>query len=490
MAKAEPFQDLSLMPPPDGVELWRWLYSELRAAILDGRLKRGSRMPSTRYLARQFGLSRGTATAAFDQLHSEGYTETQVGSGTFVAGLPDRSMMARRTRPAAELPLSKAALSRRALAMIEGIRLLPAARYLGNAFRNYEPAIDLFPADLWARVAGRVLRRAPRSLYGQGNVAGYEPLRKAIAEYLGAARAVRCDAQQIVITSGAQQALDLIARILLDPGDRVWMEDPGYPGARSVFRAAGAHIIPVPVDRDGLNVAAARALAASARLVYTTPAHHFPIGVTMPLERRLALLNWAVNAGAWIVEDEYDAEYRYFGRPVAALQGLDRSGSVIYAGTFTKMLFNALRLGFLVLPERLVGAFEAVRSFVDRHPPTLDQAILAEFILEGHFGHHIRRMRQTYAERMAVLKEAAQKHLAGLLDVENAAAGMHTIAWIKTGVPDTVLAARARNRRLELSALSSFSLRHYHPPALVLGFAGSSPSELRRGVRVLASTLT
>ncbi|HEU0140665.1 MAG TPA: PLP-dependent aminotransferase family protein [Bryobacteraceae bacterium] len=322
-----------------------------------------------------------------------------------------------------------------------------ASRSLGKAFRNYEPAIDLFPADLRARVAGRVLRRA-------------------------------------------QQALDLIARILLDPGDCVWLEDPGYPGARSVFHATGAHIIPVPVDRDGLDVAAARALAASTRVVYTTPAHHFPLGVTMPLERRLALLNWAINAGAWIVEDEYDAEYRYFGRPVAVLQGLDRSGSVIYVGTFTKMLFNSLRLGFLVLPERLAGAFEAMRSFVDRHPPTLDQAILAEFILEGRFGHNVRRMRQTYAERMAVLKQAAQRHLAGLLDVENAAAGMHTIAWIKTGAPDTVLAARARDRGLELSALSSFSVRHYHPPALVLGFAGSSPSELRRGVRVLASALT
>lgn len=490
MAKAEIFQDLALMPPEAGQDLWRWLYLELRAAILSGRLKRGARMPSTRHLAGQYGLSRGTVTAAFDQLHAEGYTRTQVGAGTFVAsGLPDQSIVAKRSRPVLVLPQSTATLSKRALQMVDGVRLLPASNSLGKAFRNYEPAIDLFPVDLWARVSGRVLRRAPRSLYGQGNVAGYEPLRRAIAEYLGAARGVHCDAKQVIITSGAQQALDLISRLLLDPGDRVWLEDPGYPGARFALRAAGAQLIAVPVDQDGLNVDAARKLAPTARMVYTTPANQFPLGVTMSLDRRLALLKWAVDARAWIIEDEYDAEYRYFGRPVAALQSLDRSGCVVYVGTFTKMLFNALRLGFLVLPEPLVGAFEAARSFVDRHPPTLDQAILAEFILDGHFGHHVRRMRQTYAERLFVLRDAARKQLSGMLDVVEAAAGMRTIAWIKAPTPDTTLAQRARALGLELTALSEFTVRHSHPPALVLGFAGCSASELRRGVGVLAAVL-
>jgi GntR family transcriptional regulator/MocR family aminotransferase len=490
MPKTETFQDLALTPCPNGQELWRWLYTELRAAILDGRLKRGGRLPSTRNLARQYGLARGTVTTAFDQLQAEGYTHTEVGSGTYVAsGLPDRSMSVKNSRPAPALPLSSAGLSKRAQDTLKHVKVLPASRSVGKAFRAHEPAIDLFPVSLWARIASRVLRHAPRSLYGQGDAAGYRPLRKVISEYVGASRGVRCSPDQVIITSGAQQGLDLIARLLLDPGDRVWMEDPGYPGAWQTFRAAGAHIVPVPVDQDGLNVEAARKLSAQAKMAYVTPANQFPLSVTMSADRRMELLNWAVRAGAWIVEDEYDAEYRYYGRPVAALQSLDRSGSVIYVGTFTKMLFNALRLGFLVIPERLVSAFEAGRSFVDRHPPALDQAILAEFITEGHFGHHVRRMRQTYSERMSVLKEASRKHLSGLLDVTDAAAGMRTVAWLDARTSDQTAALRAQTLGLEVSALSTFTMKHFHEPALILGFASCNPSELRRGVSVLAAAL-
>jgi GntR family transcriptional regulator / MocR family aminotransferase len=326
-------------------------------------------------------------------------------------------------------------------------------------------------------------------LYGHGSAGGYQPLRRAIAEYIGSSRGVRCTPEQIIVTSGAQQALDLLGRFLLDPGDSVWMEDPGYPGAWQTLRAAGARIVPVPVDQDGLNVAAARKLSPRAKMAYVTPANQFPLGVTMSADRRIELLQWAAEAGAWIVEDEYDAEYRYFGRPVAALQSLDRSGAVIYVGTFTKMLFNALRLGFLVLPQRLVGTFEAARTLVDRHPPTLDQAILSEFITEGHFGHHVRKMRQIYAERMAVLKEAADEHLDGLLDVTNAAAGMKTVAWLKTGTSDKVAAEQARRLGLEMIGLSEFSIKQPLKPGLLLGFAGCNPDELRRGVSVLAAAL-
>ncbi|MEW5979106.1 MAG: PLP-dependent aminotransferase family protein [Acidobacteriota bacterium] len=490
MAKAETFQDLSLAPPRDGQELWRWLYTALRAAILDGRLKPGTRLPSTRSLAKQYGLSRGTVSTAFDQLHSEGYTQTEVGAGTFVAlELPDVSMTARRLGRVHQPLRPTSGLSKGAKKMIEGVRPLPASRSLGKAFRTHEPAIDLFPVNLWARVAGRVLRRSPRSLYGQGDAGGYRPLRKAIAEYLGASRGVHCDAGQILITSGSQQGLDLVARIFLDPGDRVWIEDPCYPGARFALRATGARLIPVPVDQQGLNVGTARKLAPHARMAYVTPANQFPLGVTMSLERRLSLLDWAASHHALIIEDDYDAEYRYLGPPVAALQSLDRSGCVLYIGTFTKLLFNALRLGFLVVPERFVQAFEAARTFIDRHAPTLDQAILAEFILEGYFGHHVRRMRRTYAERLSQLEEAAREHLGGLMDVTHATAGMRTIGWLKTASSDTAVAARARSLGLELSALSSFTTRHSHPPALVLGFAGCGGSELRRGVRVLAAVL-
>ena len=490
MPKIETFQDLSLVSSGNHGELWRWLYTELRAAILDGRLRPGSRLPSTRSLAAQYQLSRGTVVAAFDQLQSEGYTHTEVGSGTFVAsGLPDSPLSSPRTKPALTLPLSTAMLSKRATEALKGITVMPAPHSVGKAFRAYEPAIDLFPVELWARVAARVLRHAPRSLYGHGNAAGYPPLRRAIAEYIGTSRGVRCLPEQIIVTSGAQQALDLIGRFLLDPGDPVWIEDPGYPGAWQTFRATGARMIPVPVDQDGLNVAAGIKLSPRAKLAYVTPANQFPLSVTMSADRRMELLNWAVGAGAWIVEDEYDAEYRYHGRPVAALQSLDRSGSVIYVGTFTKMLFNALRLGFMVLPQRLVGAFEAARSFVDRHPPTLDQAILAEFITEGHFGHHVRRMRQTYSERMEILKELADKELEGLLDVTAAAAGMRTVAWLKAGTSDQAAAERANQLGLEVMALSAFAFQQKLRPALILGFAGCNPDELRRGVSVLATAL-
>ena len=468
----------------------RWLYTELRAAILDGRLKPGSRMPSTRALSKQYALARGTVAAAFDNLKNEGYIESKVGAGTFVSiRIPDESMV---MQPCSAHPVvtpSKACLAMRGRDAVEGVRMLPASHSVGKAFRSYEPAIDLFPVDLWSRVAGRVLRHAPRSLYGQGDARGYLPLRKAIAEYVGTARGVRCDANQIIVTSGTQQGLDIVARMLLDPGDAVWMEDPGYPGALFALRAAGAQIVPVPVDKDGLIVEEARKQQPRARLAYVTPANQFPLGVAMSPLRRLELLEWAASQNMWIVEDEYDAEYRYFGRPLPSLQSLDRSGCVIYVGTFTKMLFNSLRLGFLVLPERIVDAFAAARAILDRHPPTLDQAILADFIMEGHFGHHVRRMRQIYARRITTLCDAAGHGLAGKLDVIHVDSGMRTVGWIRTGEKDTCVADHARSVGLEVAALSDFTILHSHPSAVILGFAGCSPAELKRGVGVLAGAL-
>ena len=367
--------------------------------------------------------------------------------------------------------------------------MLPASHSIGKAFRAYEPAIDLFPTGLWARVASRVLRRAPRSLYGHGNAAGYQPLRRAIAEYVGSARGVHCSPEQVIVTAGVQQAVDLVGRFLLAPGDQVWMEDPGYSGALQTLRATGARIVPIPVDGDGLIVKTGRKLAPKAKLAYVTPANQFPMGVTMSADRRLELLRWAASANAWIVEDDYDAEYRYVGHPVAALQALDNCGCVIYVGTFTKTLFNALRLGFMVLPERLIEPFVSARSFVDRHPPTLDQAILAEFITEGHFGHHLRRMRQTYAERIDVLKAAADKHLNGVLDVVHAGAGIRTLGWLKTWKSDHDATQQAQKLGLEVIPLSTFAMKYEQPPALMLGFASCNPAELRRGVSVLATAL-
>lgn len=490
MPKIGSFQDLILDPPETDQDLWRWIYESLRTAIAERRLRPGTKLPSTRNLALQYEISRGTVTAAFDQLLAEGYTRSEVGSGTYVAaGIPDRARQARAPRAAPQAFQSRARLSARATDATSGPYASRAPRSSGVAFRAFEPAIDLFPSELWARTAARVLRNAPRALYGQGDSAGYGPLRRAIADYVGSARGVRCAPEHVVVTFGAQQAFDLVGRLLLDMDDEVWMEDPGYPGVRLAWRAHGVRTVPVPVDEDGLIVAEAKRLAPHAKLAYVTPANQFPLGVTMSAERRIELLDWAANAGAWIVEDDYDAEYRYSGHPVASLQGVDRSGSIVYVGTFTKMLFNALRLGFLVLPERLVEPFARARSLVDRHPPTLDQAILTEFVAEGHFGRHVRRMRQIYAERLEILKQATERELGGLLTLEPTHSGMRTIGWLEAHRSDQRVAEHARRLGLEVAALSSFVTRHAQKAGLMLGFAGVNPKELRRGVEVLARAL-
>jgi GntR family transcriptional regulator / MocR family aminotransferase len=470
--------------------MWRWLYTELRSAIIDGRLKSGARLPSTRNLAAQYGVARATVVAAFQQLQAEGFVSSEVSAGTFVVPPPAREITSPMKQRSFRQVNSRATIAKRTESLLKTTFYFPASHSVGKAFRGHEPAIDLFPIELWSRVAARVHRKAPRSLYGNGDAGGYAPLRRAIAEYVGRSRGVRCSAEQIIVTSGAQQALDLLTRVLLDPGDEVWMEDPGYPGASQTFQNAGATVVPIPVDRDGIDVATGIKSSPVARLVYVTPANQFPLGTVMAAERRVELLSWAVQAGAWIIEDEYDAEYRYSGRPIASLHSLDRSGSVIYVGTFTKMLFNALRIGFIVVPERLVKAFRIARSFIDRHAPTLDQAVLTEFINEGHFGRHVRKMREVYSDRSRLLAEEAHRHLSGLLEVEHAQSGMCTVAWIKTRVTEMGLKRRAEQMGLEVYPISSCAIEYEQKPALLLGFAGCNESEIKRGVSVLEAILS
>jgi GntR family transcriptional regulator / MocR family aminotransferase len=490
MAKSDVFQDLAIAAAEEGQELWKWLYSEIRTAIIEARLRPGSRIPSSRSLAAQYQISRGTVVTAFKQLQSEGYIEGRISTGTFVASrLHIEADDNHRKRARVRRVRVGAQLATHTKKTFRNIGVLPGTHQIGKAFRAYEPALDLFPVELWARTASGVLRHAPRWLYGQGSAGGYQPLKRAIYEYLGPARGVRCTPEQIVITSGAQQALDLLARLLLDPDDKVWMEDPGYSGALHAFRAAGASIVPVPVDAEGIDVRVGCELAPQAKLAYITPANQFPLGIVMSADRRANLLRWARQAGAWLIEDDYDAEYRYSGRPVASLQSIDKSGTVIYVGTFTKMLFNALRIGFMVLPERLVSAFEAARSIVDRHPPTLDQAILAEFITEGHFGHHVRKMRHVYAQRKSILTEVCARYTGELLTLSPTETGMRTIAWLPPTYSDIEVANHAQALGLEVVALSSFSIRKNTAPGLILGFAGCDAQELRRGATILARAL-
>jgi GntR family transcriptional regulator / MocR family aminotransferase len=491
MAKHETSLELLLPSPPGGMELNQWLHRELRMAILDRRLKPGTRLPSTRRLARQYQISRGTVITAFEQLRNEGYVQGQTGSGTFVTrDIPDNLLHARAVAgDSKRTGRSRATLSQRGKQLSSiSIAIKPVVS-AGRAFRAYHPALDVFPLSLWSRIVARRSRQSPRSLLAGGDAAGYQPLRETLAAYLGSVRGVKCSSEQVVIVSGIQQALDIVARLVLDPGDAVWMENPGYVGTQAALRAAGAEIVPVPVDKNGLNVKAGEKSFRNARLAYVTPAHQFPLGVVLSLERRLELLNWADEAGAWIFEDDYDSEYRYAGRPLPALQGLDQNGSVIYAGSFNKMLFPSLRLGYLVLPPRLVEPFLAARSVVDRYPPVLDQAVVCDFMVEGYFGQHVRRMRELYAERRLTLIESARRELKGLMELDDLPAGLHTNGWFQWNISDLKVVEAASAAEIEVMPLSRFGIGRGIPNGLMLGFATTNPATIKAAVPRLAAVL-
>jgi GntR family transcriptional regulator/MocR family aminotransferase len=342
---------------------------------------------------------------------------------------------------------------------------------------------------VWARVASRRLRTLSPTLLQAGDARGFGPLREAIADYLGSMRGVRCTPEQIVVTSGVQQGLDLLARLLTGPGDSVWIEDPGYFGASMAFSNAGARIVPVPVDDQGISVAEGRKAAKFVRCAYVTPAHQFPLGMTMSIGRRSELLAWAAEAGAFLIEDDYDSEYRFEGRPVSALQGLDRHGRVILLGTFNKLLFPSLRIGYAVLPASLVDRFLAFRYGADLHGTGLDHAILCDFIAEGHLGRHIRRMRDLYGGRLAALQEGGRRHLAGLLEISPVQAGLYTIAYLRNGMTSREAEEAASAHDVETMGAHRFTLGNSDVRGLLLGFAAFDDRQIRIGVERLGAAL-
>jgi GntR family transcriptional regulator/MocR family aminotransferase len=399
--------------------LQRQLYGQVREAVLAGRLAPGTRLPSTRTLAGELACSRNTVLGAFEQLIAEGYLECRPGSGSYVSRVLPETLLARRAdgamisggvRGSDGGTSSKAAADSDAgLAHGErapfGAGVSPGAEGL-RPFAPGVPDLRLFPFDIWGRLLGRIWRRPGFDLLLPAPPGGHPPLRDAIAAYLRGLRSVACAPEQVFITAGAQPALDLVARVLLSPGDAVWIEEPGYPGLRGPLRHAGARLVPVPLDAEGLSVAAGRARADHARLAVVAPSHQYPQGTTLSLARRLELLDWARERGSWLVEDDYDSEYRYAGRPLAALQGLDAErtgpsdgGRVFYIGTFSKVLFPAIRLGYLVVPPGLVDAVARAREAIDAYPSAIVQPVLAAFMAEGHFAAHVRRMRTVYARR-------------------------------------------------------------------------------------------
>jgi GntR family transcriptional regulator/MocR family aminotransferase len=477
----------------------RQLSQRLREAILAGQFPPGTRLPSTRTLATELGVSRTTALAAYEQLRDEGYLDGRVGAGTTVAGLtgplPAPSPVTARlpASRAAPGPAARPALSARGTAVAASRwRLRPETgpgRARPRAFPLGLPALDAFPRQLWTRVLTRRARRSLGDLLGYQDPAGYWPLREAIAAYLGLARGVRCGPDQVLVVSGAQAGIDLAARLLLDPGDPVWVEDPGYYGARGALTGAGARLVPVPVDVDGLDLGAARRREPDARLAYVTPSHQFPVGETMSLARRLDLLAWAEAAGGYVLEDDYDSEYRYVGRPLPALQGLDQAGRVVYAGSFSKVLFPSLRVGYLVVPDGLVDAFTAAQRFGEVHVPALEQAALADFIADGHLGRHVRRMRALYAVRGRTLIRAIRRQAPDALEVRSAHAGLHLVAWLPPGADDRAAAERAAAAGVEAQALSDHALERPERGGLLLGYAAVPEPEIDRATVRLARAL-
>jgi GntR family transcriptional regulator / MocR family aminotransferase len=470
------------------IPMYRQLYEWFQNAIVDGQLRPGQRVPSTRNLAAELGISRIPVSSAYEQLHAEGYLEAFVGAGTCVArSIPDDAL-----RPAAgELRgtlrhRSKSRVPRRISRRVTSM-LLPPQSWLDNLgpFRVSLPALEHFPIDAWSTLVHRRLRGQTRRLMAYNDAMGYLPLREAIAAYLGAVRAVRCEPSQILVTTGSQQGLQLSAHVLLDSNDRVWIEEPGYHGARHALMMAGARLVPVPVDQEGLDVEEGIRREPKAHAVYITPSHQYPLGMTMSATRRMLLLNWASRSGAWVIEDDYDSEYRFGGRPIASLQSLDTGARVIYVGTFNKVMFPALRLGYLVVPKDLVPAFSTARDATDVFSSTLYQAVMTDFIREGHFARHIRRMRILYRERRTALLEAIQKQLGEKLEVIGAEAGMHLVALLRPGACDVAVARKAAQMGVSAMPLSACYSKPPVRGGLILGYGGTDSHQISDGIRKL-----
>lgn len=468
--------------------MFRQLYDAVKKAILAGALGAGTQLPPTRELAQLLGISRQTVLNAYAQLMAEGFLFGTVGRGTFVNDKLPLPPAGKSMQPESPRPLRPLRpLSERGRRFVGDAVQLNIHTGMPRAFRIGMPGLDVFPFDIWARLEARRWRR-PQHQLGYDDPAGYAPLRDAIAAYLRTARGVQCDAQQVLITSGSQQALFLAASLLLSPGDAAWVEEPGYRGINAPLHAMDARVCHVPVDEEGLCVSWAVKHFPDAKLVYVTPSHQQPLGITMSLQRRLELLAWAAEKKVWVVEDDYDSEYRYTGPPLASMQSLDKAGCVIYTGTLSKVLFPGLRLGYMVLPPSLVDAFVQGKGIIDRHTATVPQMVLADFINEGHFNRHIKRTREAYAERRHTLLTMLERHMADEFEIGNADAGLHFAVTFRRRRNDRTIVRMAQERGIELRALSSF----YNAPqpsrsmlpasGLLMGFAAVREADLKRGV--------
>lgn len=459
------------------------LYKQIRRAIISVELPPGARLPSTRDLVDQLGLSRNTIVYAFERLVAEGYLDSRVGSGMYVARLPSvhAALPLKSARSDSVINL-KLSIPRRvvSLAKVSTSPEYPSLKV--RPFRPCQPAVIEFPMRSWNRARSLALRLSPKELLREGEAAGLPRLRRALAAYLHDARGVKCESEQIVITAGAQEALSLVAGSLIEQGDYVCMEDPGYLGARAAFIRAGAKLSPTPIDPEGLTVPNLRR---SPRLIYTTPSRQFPLGTTMTLSRRLALLEYARRKCVLIIEDDYDSEFRYAGRPMPSLQGLDGGETVIYVGSFSKVLFGSLRLGYIVAPPPLAEIISKVKEIEYGSSPAIEQATAAVFIEEGYFSTHARRMRKLYRERRDTFLQAARQYLTGTLTFPPIEGGMDAVGWLARGADDAALSKRLAKAGVDVPPLSAYALKPC-PPGLLFGFTAFSTSQIRSAMQAIS----
>ncbi|MDQ2841883.1 MAG: PLP-dependent aminotransferase family protein [Acidobacteriota bacterium] len=468
--------------------LHRQIYDAYRAGIVGGGLQAGQQVPSTRALSIELGVSRIPILEAYSQLLAEGYFESRAGAGTFIStSLPDQAAHCE-TRAARTLDAGSRTVSRRS-SRLPISEVAPWVRGAG-AFSVGQLAFDHFPFQAWSSLVVRHAGKVRATSLNYSDPMGSRELRETIAAYLRMARAVHCDARQIMMVSGSQQALDLCARVLLNPADPVWVEDPGYELMHHALIASECQLIPVPVDREGLDVAAGIKRCRKARAAYVTPSHQYPLGVTMSASRRLQLLEWAHNTDSWIIEDDYDSEYRYESMPIASLQGLDSGSRVIYVGTFSKTLFPSLRLGYMVIPSDLVDRFAAVRRATDLCPPHFFQTVLADFIDQGHYARHIRKTRLLYNQRRSALVDAIRREFDGSMEILGAEAGMHLVVTLPPGLADKEISARAAGEKLWIWPLSSAYIGKNARQGFILGFGSTRPEEMAQKVRHLRELLS
>lgn len=467
-------------------------YLAIKELILSGQLQAGKKIPSSRTLSEMMSISRNSVLSGLDRLIDEGYLQTRKGSGTYVTSIiPDDVIEIKSSLPPA--PTKHEQHNENINPQVDVIkeiwdRTLP---YAGHhmTFNIGVGCTDLFPYELWGRLSGRIWRQFRHQDWKLNQPQGYLPLRQAISKYVRTTRGLHCRDEQVLIVNGTQQAINLAAQVLLQKGDEIWLDEPGYDGALGAFSAFGAKVHPVSSDKQGMDIEAAILHWPQAKMMFTSPSHQFPLGGTLSLARRMALLDWAAEKQMWIFEDDYNSEFRYTSQPLPALQGLDKHQRVIYAGSFSKMMFPGFHIGFLVIPESLTESFKIAKYYTDTRTPYLDQAILASFISQGHYARHVRRIRKACHERQQVMLEAIQTYLADIMVAEPLDSGIHLVCWLAADIRESVVIEHCRKVGLGAQPLSRYCQKPPERQAILLGFAAHAPDEIVAGIKKLAQVL-